>query len=61
MAEVCVKRLHKAFPDGTVAVHELDLTIADGELFVMLGPSGCGKTTTLRCIAGLETETWGRS
>src|SRR3712207_942793 len=60
MAEVLVKNLHKAFPDGTVAVHELELTIADGELFVMLGPSGCGKTTTLRCIAGLESETSGQ-
>ena len=60
MAEVHVKRLHKAFPDGTVAVEELDLEIGDGELFVLLGPSGCGKTTTLRCIAGLEEETLGR-
>jgi multiple sugar transport system ATP-binding protein len=60
MAGVLVKRLHKAFPDGTVAVHELDLAIGDGELFVMLGPSGCGKTTTLRCIAGLEEETSGQ-
>src|SRR4051812_45337848 len=59
MAEVLVKKLRKMFPDGTVAVEELDLTIADGELFVMLGPSGCGKTTTLRCIAGLEEETSG--
>jgi multiple sugar transport system ATP-binding protein len=60
MAEVLVKRLRKEFPDGTVAVEELDLEIADGELFVLLGPSGCGKTTTLRCIAGLEEETSGR-
>jgi multiple sugar transport system ATP-binding protein len=60
MAEVLVKRLHKAFPDGTVAVEELNLEIGDGELFVMLGPSGCGKTTTLRCIAGLEEETSGQ-
>jgi ABC-type sugar transport system ATPase subunit len=60
MAEVLVKRLHKAFPDGTVAVEELDLEIADGELFVLLGPSGCGKTTTLRCVAGLEQETSGQ-
>src|ERR1051325_4697851 len=59
MAEVLVKQLHKAFPDGTKAVEELDLEIKDGELFVMLGPSGCGKTTTLRCIAGLEQETGG--
>ena len=59
MAEVRVEKLHKAFPDGTVAVEELDLEIGDGELFVMLGPSGCGKTTTLRCIAGLEQQTSG--
>ena len=59
MAEVHVKELHKEFPDGTVAVEELDLQIGDGELFVMLGPSGCGKTTTLRCIAGLEQQTTG--
>jgi multiple sugar transport system ATP-binding protein len=60
MAEVLVKRLRKEFPDGTVAVEELDLAIGDGELFVMLGPSGCGKTTTLRCVAGLEHETSGQ-
>jgi ABC-type sugar transport system ATPase subunit len=60
MAEVLVKSLRKEFPDGTVAVEELDLEIGDGELFVLLGPSGCGKTTTLRCVAGLEHETSGR-
>jgi multiple sugar transport system ATP-binding protein len=59
VAEVLVKHLHMQFPDGTVAVEELDLAIGDGELFVMLGPSGCGKTTTLRCIAGLEQQTSG--
>lgn len=59
MAEISINSLHKQFPDGTVAVHDLDLEIADGELFVLLGPSGCGKTTTLRCIAGLERQTSG--
>jgi putative spermidine/putrescine transport system ATP-binding protein len=44
----------KAFADGTVAVHDLDLTIDAGETLAILGPSGCGKTTTLRLIAGLE-------
>jgi spermidine/putrescine transport system ATP-binding protein len=52
-------RLEKRFPDGTLAVEELDLQIRDGELFVMLGPSGCGKTTTLRMVAGLETPSSG--
>src|SRR5690606_39231551 len=47
------------YPDGTVAVEEVDLSVRDGELFVMRGPSGCGKTTTLRAVAGLERQTSG--
>jgi spermidine/putrescine transport system ATP-binding protein len=39
----------------TVAVHDVTLTIAEGEFFCLLGSSGCGKTTTLRLIGGLET------
>ena len=38
-----------------VAVHGVDLEVADGELVVLVGPSGCGKSTTLRMIAGLES------
>ncbi|HMC52245.1 MAG TPA: sn-glycerol-3-phosphate ABC transporter ATP-binding protein UgpC, partial [Acidimicrobiales bacterium] len=45
--------------DGTTAVRELDLAIADGELMVLVGPSGCGKTTALRMVAGLEEVTGG--
>ncbi|HXU86181.1 MAG TPA: ABC transporter ATP-binding protein [Verrucomicrobiae bacterium] len=44
----------------TVAVHEFDLEVADGEFVTLLGPSGCGKTTTLRMIAGLVEPTGGR-
>jgi multiple sugar transport system ATP-binding protein len=39
---------------GKPAVNELDLTIADGELLVLVGPSGSGKSTALRMLAGLE-------
>ena len=44
----------------TVAVHEFDLDVADGEFVTLLGPSGCGKTTTLRMVAGLVEPTGGR-
>ena len=54
VAEIQLERLSKVYADGTRAVHELDLEIADGELVVFVGPSGCGKTSALRMIAGLE-------
>jgi multiple sugar transport system ATP-binding protein len=48
-----------AFPDGTVALRELDLQIETGEFVVLVGPSGCGKSTALRILAGLEDATAG--
>jgi multiple sugar transport system ATP-binding protein len=59
MAEVVLECVSKTYPNGVRAVRDLSLTIADGELIVLVGPSGCGKTTTLRLIAGLETPTSG--
>ncbi len=46
--------------DGVDLLHDIHLSIADGERFVVLGPSGSGKTLLLRAIAGLETVTRGR-
>ena len=51
--------LTKVYSDGTRAVDELDLDVADGEFVVFVGPSGCGKTSALRMIAGLEDITAG--
>jgi multiple sugar transport system ATP-binding protein len=59
MAEIELDRLTKVYGDGTRAVKELDLQIADGEFTVLVGPSGCGKTTALRMVAGLEPITSG--
>jgi putative spermidine/putrescine transport system ATP-binding protein len=38
---------------STLAVGDLNLTIAGGEFIALLGPSGCGKSTALNCLAGL--------
>jgi multiple sugar transport system ATP-binding protein len=59
MAATTFEKVGKVYPDGTHAVTELDLEIADGELLVLVGPSGCGKTTALRMAAGLEKITEG--
>jgi multiple sugar transport system ATP-binding protein len=59
LATVAFDHASKVYPDGTRAVSELDLTITDGQLMVLVGPSGCGKTTALRMLAGLESITHG--
>jgi iron(III) transport system ATP-binding protein len=58
MPDVVVSQLRKDFAGNTV-LHEVDLTIKDGEFFTLLGPSGCGKSTTLSCLAGLEKPSSG--
>jgi ABC-type Fe3+/spermidine/putrescine transport system ATPase subunit len=57
--EVIFKNVTKRY-GKTVAVENLNLTIASGALHFLLGPSGCGKTTTLRMLAGLEPVTQGQ-
>ncbi len=59
MSRIALEGITKRYQDGTTAVRSLDLSIADGELMVLVGPSGCGKTTALRMVAGLEEITEG--
>jgi len=54
MAPVTFTGAGKVYPDGTRALEEFELEVADGEFVVFVGPSGCGKTTALRMVAGLE-------
>ncbi|WP_309116814.1 sn-glycerol-3-phosphate ABC transporter ATP-binding protein UgpC [Saccharothrix sp.] len=59
MAEIVLDKVTKQYPDGAVAVKDVDIEIADGEFIILVGPSGCGKSTTLNMIAGLEDITSG--
>ena len=50
-----LRGIRKSYGD-TLVLKGIDLDIFPGEFLTLLGPSGCGKTTTLRVIAGLETD-----
>ena len=54
MADIVLDHVKKTYPDGSTAVSDINLEIADGEFVILVGPSGCGKSTTLNMIAGLE-------
>ena len=53
------RNVEMTFPDGTVALRGVDLTVDRGEFVTVVGPSGCGKSTLLRIASGLETASDG--
>ena len=59
MAGLRLEGLRKSF-GGHEILKGIDLTLADGEMLVIVGASGCGKSTLLRLVAGLETPSGGR-
>jgi iron(III) transport system ATP-binding protein len=59
MTSVRLEHISKSF-GPTLALDDVDLSIAAGELFFLLGPSGCGKSTLLRLIAGLHEPSSGK-
>jgi len=50
----------RTFPDGTQALHDVDLSVDSGEFVSVVGPSGCGKSTLLRLASGLDSPTSGQ-
>ncbi|UOQ49907.1 ABC transporter ATP-binding protein [Gracilibacillus caseinilyticus] len=49
----------KVFPNGNVAVDNVNIDIAEGEFISFVGPSGCGKSTIFKMISGLIDNTQG--
>jgi len=63
VARVVIEHLTKVFErlgsGGVRALKDVNLTVEDKELMVLVGPSGCGKTTLLRLVSGLDDATDG--
>jgi ABC-type sugar transport system ATPase subunit len=58
--KLILEKIRKAYSNKALAVDEVSLAVADGQMAVLLGPSGCGKTTLLRLISGLEVPDSGK-
>jgi putative ABC transport system ATP-binding protein len=52
-------RVHGDGEAAVTALHEVDLSVAHGELVAVTGPSGCGKSTLLNLLGGLDRPTGG--
>jgi energy-coupling factor transport system ATP-binding protein len=56
---ITVHDLVYRYPDGTLALHGVNLTIAEGEFIALIGQNGSGKTTLSKCLNGLFKPTSG--
>lgn len=56
---IVFKNVSKRYPDGYVALNNVDLTVPAGEMVFLTGHSGAGKSTLLKLIAALERPTSG--
>jgi NitT/TauT family transport system ATP-binding protein len=54
-----VQGVSKTYQNGTLALADVNIDVANGEFLTLLGPSGCGKSTLLRMIAGLGSPSAG--
>src|SRR5262245_34577812 len=59
VAAIALRDLRLVYPNGLEALRRVSLTVADGEIVVLLGRSGAGKSTLLRAINGLQPVTSG--
>lgn len=55
-----IEHLGKIYPNGTVALRDVNFQVEDGEFLAVIGLSGSGKSTLLRCINRLIEPTSGK-
>lgn len=55
-----VTKVYKSGEVATTALKDVNLTIQEGEVLIILGPSGSGKSTLLNVMSGLDTPTTGK-
>jgi len=55
-----IQGLRKTYQNGFVALHGIDLEVAQGDFFALLGPNGAGKSTTIGIISSLVTKSAGK-
>lgn len=56
---ITFKNVSKRYPDGYMALNNVDLEVAAGEMVFLTGHSGAGKSTLLKLIAAIERPTSG--
>ena len=56
---IIFKNISKRYPDGYVALNNIDFTVESGEMVFLTGHSGAGKSTLLKLIAAIERPTSG--
>lgn len=56
---IVLNHISKVYGNGTVALQDMNLAIAQSQFISLVGPSGCGKSTVLQLIAGLGKMSFG--
>lgn len=54
-----VRKIYHTSQGAIEALHDINLTVEEGEFLCLIGPSGCGKSTLLRILAGLYKQSAG--
>ncbi len=56
---ITLEQIGKIYDNGTLALDNINLAIAQTQFVSLVGPSGCGKSTLLRIMAGLANQSSG--